>query len=111
MSNNTKIYNVNELYLLTTYRKIRVYYDTVRYITEYYIGKKSKENYTELFTEVEFEVSKKYEAQEFDKIYIVHVDNLSKHIDKISLNKKEIFDFITKINSLDRTCLDILDEN
>jgi len=31
MKNNTKLYDVNNLYLITTYRKVRVYYDTTSF--------------------------------------------------------------------------------
>lgn len=109
MKNNTKLYDVNNLYLLTTHRKVRVYDDTTRYIIECFIGKKCNKKYIEFFSLADLEISEKFDALEFDKIYVVSSEKLSKYIDKTYLTKKEIFEFLTKTNSFERSALDIVD--
>ena len=34
----SQLYDVNNLYIITTYRKVRADFETTRYITEYFIG-------------------------------------------------------------------------
>lgn len=111
-----QLYNVDEVYILTTYRKVMVDEETKRYITEYFAGFMLKGSYQEFFSEECYQeffsgvIIRKlngYDPQEFDKPFAYEAFPLSRYIDTFKTDKETIFNLLIKLNSYGRTAIDI----
>ena len=109
MGNNshTQLYNVSDLYILTTYRKISVDFKTTRYITEYFVGIKDTDNYYELFSNVCLKMLEGRELPVFDKLFISMVTPLNQYVTSSTIEKQDVFYLIVKLNALNRCALDV----
>lgn len=104
----TQLYDVNNLYIITTYRKIRADFETTRYITEYFAGIKDAEHYHEFFSKVELNMLEGEEPSEFDKIFISKVAPLKHFVNTSTIEKQDIFYLIVNLNAMERCVLDVI---
>lgn len=104
-----KRYAVSDLYMLTTYRKVRSDYETTRYITEYFVGRKKAGKYYEFFSELELKESYNFQLSEFDTLFITDVKPLHKYEKSSTINKQGIFNLLLKQNALERVVADIME--
>lgn len=101
-------YKVSELYILKVKCKIPTCYigdeiSSIRISTEYFIGKKVKEEFEDVFSNIEIP-SIIPQGEEvavppmFFKPYITSIDSLSNYIKEDCITQKELFDFILLYN-------------
>lgn len=111
-----QLYNVNEVFVLTTYRKVMIDEETKRYITEYFAGFMlegsyqeffSEECYQEFFSGVIIRKLNGYDPQEFGRLYAYEAFPLSRYIDTFKTDKQTIFNLLIKLNSYGRSSIDI----
>lgn len=102
-----KLYDVTKLYLLTTQQKVKVDSQTIRYITEYFVGTGDSENYYEFFSNVRLNSLEVNEPPIFDKPFISDVAPLYPLVKVSIIDKETLFNLITNINALDRCALDV----
>ena len=107
MSEKNQTYDVGDLYILTTYRKINADFETIRYITEYFVGIKDTDNYYELFSNVCLDMLEGQEPPVFDRLFVSKVEPLSQYVANSTIEKQDVFYFIVKLNALDRCALDV----
>ncbi|WP_458456954.1 hypothetical protein [Methanobrevibacter sp.] len=103
-----ELYDVSNLYLLTTERKTVADFETTRYILEDFVGIKREDKYYEFFSNTELNMEKDGEPSEFDKLFISKVKPLSEYIQSSTISKQDIFAYLIKINSCNRSVLDII---
>lgn len=100
-------YDVSKLYILTTYRSVKIDNNVTRLYTEYYIGKKSEEGYEEIFSGVQFHVKESNLPEELNKVYVLEAVPLSTRYRKSGMiDRSALFYFITDMNSQQRTTAD-----
>ena len=102
-----QMYDVSDLYIITTYRKISADFETTRYITEYFVGIKNTDNYYELFSNVCLNMLEGQEPPMFDKLFVSMVTPLSQYVTGSTIEKQDVFSFIVKFNGLNRCALDV----
>ena len=102
-----QMYDVGDLYILTTYRKISADFETTRYITEYFVGIKDTDKYYELFSNVCLNMLEEQEPPVFDKPFISRVTPLSQYVTGSTIEKQDVFYLIVKLNALNRCTLDV----
>jgi len=105
----SQLYDVSNLYILTTERKVRADFETTRYITEYFAGVKDVDNYHEFFSNVGLNMLEGDEPSEFDKPFISKVAPLNQFVNSSTIEKQDIFYLIVNLNAMDRCALDVID--
>lgn len=105
----SQLYDVSNLYIITTYRKVRVDFETTRYITEYFAGFKDADHYREFFSTVELNMLEGEEPSEFDKPFISKVAPLKQFVKTSTIEKRDIFYLIINLNAMNRYALDVID--
>ena len=105
----SQLYDVNNLYIITTYRKVRADFETTRYITEYFAGIKDAEHYHEFFSNVGLNMLEGEEPLEFDKPFISKVVPLKQFVNTSIIEKQDIFYLVVNLNAMERCALDVID--
>lgn len=104
-------YLVRDLYLLYTYRKVRLNGGAIRYLSDNFVGKVNKKgNYNEVFSDVELKtISEEQDPPEFNKAFVWQVERLSDYSDfsgKEITTAEELFNFLLKSNAYNNSLLD-----
>lgn len=97
-------YFVRELYLLYTYRKVRLNAGAIRYLSDNFVGRVNENgNYNEVFSGVELKtMTEDQDPPEFNKAFVWQVEPLSDYpgfANQEVTTAEELFSFMLESNS------------